>query len=132
MSGKKLIRRFEPRYGVSQTMIDAECRYVGRELEDYLLLSTDDLRKQLADLQKQIAKADEELSTRLCKTPDRERLALRSMLARDFWHIAVLYQTLLASPAVADATGHVSPSPTELTKDERPASVLSFAKTLFD
>ena len=59
MPRKKLARRFEPRYGVSQTMLDAECRCVGRELEDYLLLSMNDLRTKLPELQKQIATLDQ-------------------------------------------------------------------------
>src|SRR5258706_7919306 len=50
MARKKLIRRFEPRYSVSQEMLDRESKYVAREHEDYLLGSIDDLRKRLEKL----------------------------------------------------------------------------------
>src|SRR5206468_7854744 len=50
MPRKKLIRRFEPRYGVNQEMINTEAKYVARELDDHLLLSIDDLSKSLAQL----------------------------------------------------------------------------------
>lgn len=132
MPRKKLIRRFEPRYGVSQTILDTECRYVGRELEDYLLLSVNDLRTKLSELQKQIATLEEELQARLSKTPGRERLALRCMLARDFWHMAMLYRTFIMSSSVTEATGPIRPAPEEITENDQPIPVLPFKTTLFD
>jgi len=44
MPKRKLARRFEPRYGLSQTVVAAESKYIARELEDYLLQSTEELR----------------------------------------------------------------------------------------
>ena len=77
MPRRNLIRRFEPRYGVSQLMLDTESKYVGRELDDQLIHSTSELREKLGTWQKQIATAEEELVARFAALPDRERLALR-------------------------------------------------------
>ena len=33
MPKTKLLRRFEPRYGISQSILETESRYVGQELE---------------------------------------------------------------------------------------------------
>jgi hypothetical protein len=35
---KEQVRRFEPRTGVGQRMVDDEARYFSREMEDYCLL----------------------------------------------------------------------------------------------
>jgi hypothetical protein len=78
-------------------MLDAEAKYVGRELDDYLIHSTIDLRTRLAQRQKLIASAEEELSARFTGLPDRERLALRAMFTRDCWHMAMLYLTFIGS-----------------------------------
>ena len=51
MPRKKLIRRCEPRYGVSRKLLELESVYVGREQEDYLLLSANDLTARLNLLQ---------------------------------------------------------------------------------
>lgn len=97
MPPPKLARRFEPRYGVSQSVLEAESRYVARELEDYLLLSVNELRQKLRERQGLLATAGEDLQASLNPLPDRHRLALRCMLARDLVHVAALYQTFLRS-----------------------------------
>jgi hypothetical protein len=133
MPRKKLARRFEPRYGVSQTMLDAESKYIGRELEDYLLQSTNELRETLAKRQALIGTAEEELQVAFRPLPDRERLALRCMFARDCWHMAMLYKQFLNQPdtVVATATGPSSPAPEELDKHDEPLPILPFKATLF-
>lgn len=133
MPRKKLARRFEPRYGVSQTMLDAECKYIGRELEDYLLQSTNELRETLAKRQALISTAEEELQAAFRPLPDRERLALRCMFARDCWHMAMLYKQFLNQPdtVVAAATGPSSPAPEELDKNDEPVPILPFQESLF-
>jgi hypothetical protein len=98
MPRKKLPRRFDPRGGVSQTMVDAECPHVGQELDDYLVLSISELRQRLGELQTWNARSEEHLQLLLAPLPDRQRLALRCMLARDFRHIATLFETFLSSP----------------------------------
>src|SRR5580658_1194247 len=106
MPRRKLARRFEPRYGVSQSMVDVEAKWVERELEDHLLASTNDLRKRLSEIHARVATAEEGLKATIGRLPDRERLALKCMLARDVFHIAALYETFLrSSQLVQVATG---------------------------
>jgi hypothetical protein len=133
MPRRKLARRFEPRYGVSQTMLEVECKYVGHEFEDYLLQSTNELRERLAKLKTLIGTAEEELHAAFSPLPDRERLALRCMFARDCWHMAMLYNQYLKQPdtAVAAATGPSSPAAEELDEHNEPVPILPFNETLF-
>jgi tetrahydromethanopterin S-methyltransferase subunit B len=133
MPRKKLVRRFEPRFGVSQPMLDAEAGYVAKELEDHVLWSIDDLRKNLGEVHKLFGAAEQELQARLTRLPDRERLALRCMLARDVYHIASLYCTFFtSSPAVADATGPVRPAAEELDRNDEPKPTMLFKSSLFE
>src|SRR2546429_229501 len=129
MPRQKLARRFVPRYGVSQGMLDAECVWVGRELEDTLLSSLTDLRQKLKDLQARIGHAEVELEAMIGALPDRERLAIRCMLARDFYHIAMLYRSFLSTSPLAQAMGSRSVVPEEQTQGD-PLPVLSFQKSL--
>ena len=134
MPKRKLARRFEPRYGVSQTMLDAGCRYIAKELEDYLLQSTNELRETLAKRQVLIGTAEEELQAAFRPLPDRERLALRCMFARDCWHMAMLYKQYLNQPdtQVASATGPSSAAPEELDQQDEPVPLLPLKRHCLD
>ncbi len=133
MPRRTLARRFEPRYGVSQVMLDAEAKWVGRELDDYLLSSISELREKLRERQAGFAAAEEQLAAHLTSLPDRERLALKCMLARDAFHIAKLYETFLRSAsAVEQVTGTSTPTPEELDQNDEPRSVLAFTNSLFE
>jgi hypothetical protein len=132
MARSKLARRFEPRGGVSQPMLDSEARFVARELDDYLLYSIADLRGKLSEIQRKIAAAEYEVQAKLSRLPDRERLALRCMLARDMYHIAMLYSTFVSTPEVAEATGTASPAPEEIDRaTDAPRPALPFCEWLF-
>ncbi len=48
MPRRKLVRRWEPQFGVSGQMLELEATYVAREKESYLLQSTTELRNRLA------------------------------------------------------------------------------------
>ena len=74
MPRKKLVRRFEPRYGVSEDMLAVESQYIGREVQDYRLLSVAELKKMLAERQSQWFKADGTLQVQLEVLPKQERL----------------------------------------------------------
>ena len=87
MPRKKLIRHFEPRYGVSREMIQNEARYVAREFDDHLLLSTRDLAKKRASALQAWAEADQALQATAYALPERERLALECMVVRDVYHL---------------------------------------------
>jgi hypothetical protein len=132
MPRQKHARRFETRFGVSQVMLDGEAKWLQRELDDHLIYSLTGLKELLADLQTKAAGAEAELAMRLKGIPDRERLALKCMIARDVFHVGMLYLTLLrSSPAVQDATGTHELAPEELDKDENPRPALVFKESLF-
>ena len=132
MPRRKLSRRFEPRFGVSQSMVDVEVKWVERELEDHLLLSTNESRERLAEIQTKVATTEEELKKTLSRLPDRERLALKCMLARDVFHIAALYETFLrSSQHVQGASGAVHETPEEVDEHSEPRPVLVFQQSLF-
>jgi len=134
MPRKKLVRRFDPRFGgVSQSMLDAEAAYVAREFEDQLLYSIADLRKCLDGVQAKTAACEGNLKAILDRLPDRERLALKYMLAADICHIALLYETFLrSSKAVSEATGQRSPAPEEVAGGNDTRPVLVFRHSLFE
>jgi tetrahydromethanopterin S-methyltransferase subunit B len=132
MPRKHLARRFEPRYGVSQSMVDEETKWVAREVEDQLLRSTNELREHLSELQAKVATAEQSLQSKLGTLSDRERLALKGMLARDVFHIAMLYETFLrCSGSVREATGVSDTTPQELNEDGAPRPALVFQQSLF-
>jgi hypothetical protein len=133
MPRKKLARRFEPRFGVNQVMLDTEVKWVQRELDDHLLLSLTDLHKNLADVQLKVARVEATLQLKLRGLPDRERLALKGMIARDVLHIGLLYQTFLqSSPTVEQATGVSQTSAEEVDQDGESLPVLLFPPSLFE
>ena len=132
MPRKILARRFESRYGVNQAMLEVEAKWVERELEDRLLISTDELRKKLSDTQANVAAAEKGLREILGRLPDRERLALKGMLARDVFHIAVLYESFLrGSQLVQGATGARQETPEEVDRKGDARRALVFQESLF-
>jgi hypothetical protein len=118
MPRKKLIRRFEPRYTVSQDMVEAEAKYVAREFEDRMVRSTDELGQNLRTLRQVWAEADAVLEAAVAALPERERLALLGMIVRDVFHLTELYCTHLR------ATGASSASPPPPPKLPRPRSTI--------
>jgi tetrahydromethanopterin S-methyltransferase subunit B len=97
MPRRKLARRFEPRGGVSQLVIDAEAVHVGREVEDYLLYSLTDLKGKLDERRRLLDQVQQELEALLKRLPEREYLAMQCILYRDFHHIGALYRTYLTA-----------------------------------
>ena len=134
MPRKKLIRHFEPRYGVSQSMVDVEATYVAREHEDYMLLSVADLRKRLETLRNQWREADEAAERLLHGMNERELLGWQCLVTRDYYLMLELYGTCLRA---------VSGQPTEppsapdqrvekKTLVKREEKVLPFSDWLFE
>jgi len=132
MPRRKLARRFEPRYGISQITLDEETKWVKRELEDRLLMSTTDLHKGLSAMQLKVAKSEATLQAIFDQLPDRERLALKSMLARDVFHIALLYETAFRlSQSLQQASGPSTPAAEEVDRNDDPRPALVFSQSLF-
>ena len=133
MPRKKLIRRFEPRYTVNQEMVDREATYVAREHEDYLLGSLDDLRKRLEQIRVCWRRADEAAGSLIGLQGEREALAYRCMIARDFYHILELYCTCMRSnlPEVSgDAPKRPAVRPRKPVEEEE--KLAPFGEWLFE
>jgi hypothetical protein len=131
MPRKQMARRFEPRYGISESMLEVEAGYLAREAEDYRVYSINDLREKLADWQAKLTTAESNLSFSIQRLPDQERLILRCMVARDVWHIAQLYQRYFQSDLSTEVTGDITEIAEEYREDE-PIPVLPFQETLFE
>jgi hypothetical protein len=135
MPKKKSIRRFEPRYGVNQTMIEIEGKYVTREFEDHLLLSADDLSERLKQLRERYHQSDATAEFFVHSLSERESLAIQCLLVRDFYHLLELYNHCLAimRPDRLEAPAPTPPLPAkrvELVEGEK--KMVPFSEWLFD
>ena len=89
-------RRFdEPRYGVSELMIEAEARELDRELESYLLLSSNALKEKSERLLRSYRQTDESLHAAINRLPERERLTVMCMLGRDLYLVLAVFLNYL-------------------------------------
>jgi hypothetical protein len=78
------------------------------------------------------ASIEDGLKATLSRLPDRERLALKCMLARDVFHIAVLYETFIrSSQTVQGATGSIHEAVEEVDEQSKPQPILVFRQWLF-
>jgi hypothetical protein len=126
MPKRKLTRRFEPRYGVSQSTLELEATYLGREVDDYLVLSITDLEEKLAKIRKALDEVQRELFPLIDGLPERHRLAVQNMVYRDFFQMAALYRAYLRSAQAAEVDAGGAP-PTEV----RESVPLPFREFLF-
>jgi hypothetical protein len=111
MPRKKLVRRCEPRYAISREMLEQEAKYVAHEVEDYLLLSIDDLKERLVRMWKVWDETDQTLEGHLVNLGDAEKLALQCLIIRDMYHLMELYLThLRSSTSQSDALAPPKPS----------------------
>ncbi len=135
MPRKKLIRRFEPRYGVSREMIDLEAKYVAREVEDFQLLAQNDLRERLDKVRQAWKQADETLERHVCVLPEHQKLAVQCIVVRDLCHLMELYCASLKVSVLADAATHPAASrPQSPTPPNEPVKekMLPFSNWLFE
>jgi hypothetical protein len=131
MPRKKLIRRFEPRYGVSRDMLEVETKYVAREFEDSCLYSTADLTARLATIRAAWAQSDQVLENAVRALPDRERIAIQCLVARDLFHLIELYCTYLQVPSAPPS--RLTRSTSEKAPKDEPGHerMLPFSEWLF-
>jgi hypothetical protein len=128
MPRKKLIRRFEPRYSVSQEMLDREAQYVVREHEDHLLGSIEGLRERLEQLQMLWHQVNEGAEYLILLQGEREALAYRCMIARDLYHILELYCTCMRA-GLPEASADTPPAPRKPVEEEN--RIMPFSEWLF-
>lgn len=101
---KNVVRRFKSPLPVSREMVEHEARYVAKEVDDYLLLSLNELRRLLEERRAALRLASDALELKLRVLPDHELAAVQAMLVRDTYHLAELY---LAHVRTRVASGEV-------------------------
>ncbi len=130
MPRKKLIRHFEPRYGVSQAMVDLEATYVGREHQDYMTLSLSDMQQKLHELRGKWNEANQTAEQFVRCLPERDALAFQCLLVRDLYLILALYNTCLHTKR--DELGPQPVIPAAPPPTLRSVAALPFSEWLFD
>jgi hypothetical protein len=91
MPRKKLIRRFDPRFGVSIVAVEVEAKALAREIEGYALLALSDLEAKRVELHAKCKHCWEHLQLLVEGLPERDQCTLHAVLFRDFYHILELY-----------------------------------------
>lgn len=123
---KEAVRRFEPRFGVSQNRVDHEARYVAREVEDYGILSLNDLRQKREGRQIDWKQAHDMLEEKVRLLNAHEQVAVQVLLMRDCHHLFALYLSFVMSKIQSgDAPSRLVPA----MEDDAPK--LPFSEWLF-
>lgn len=123
---KEAVRRFEPRFGVSQNLVDHEARYVAREVEDYGLLSLNDLKQKREGRQIDWKQAHDRLEEKVRLLNAHEQVAVQVLLMRDCHHLFALYLSFVTSKIQSgDAPSRLVPA----MEDDAPK--LPFSEWLF-
>lgn len=120
----KRARRFEPRYGVSQAILDVEAGYVAREAEDYAVLAASDLDRHRIERHANSRHSWEQFQNLLEHLDEREQRVIECLLFRDIHQLLELYLTFVR-PKVPVSSTTSSPL---VRKPER----LEFTEWLFD
>ena len=97
MPKKVLLRRFEPRYGVGESVVAEQAKMLGREAEDYEPLATSQVQEWLTERHTSCRRSWDEFQLVLSGLPEAEQRITRCLLFRDFYHILVLYLSHLRS-----------------------------------
>jgi len=130
MPRREFARRFEPRYGVSDPMLETEVEYLRREVEDQRVYSSNDLTERLSNRRRDLTVVEVELEFALKRLSDQDRLIVRNLFARDCWYLAKLYERYMRSDQSADTGAHTRQDITdEETGDLVP--VMPFKESLF-
>jgi hypothetical protein len=111
-------------------MLEVESAYVAREKEDYLLLSTEELRGRLASLRKSWKAADAVLEHAFCALLERDLLAVSCLVVRDLYLVLELHCTHLGRLTGASPTEAPSTPPAASDISER--TTAPFNEWLFD
>ena len=91
MPRRKLLRRFDPRYGVGASLVAEEAKMLGREAEDCGACSLGQVKDWLKERHQKCTRCWEELQLLLSSLPEPERQVIHCLLFRDFYHMLELY-----------------------------------------
>jgi len=137
MPRRKLARRFEPRSGVSDSMLDVEVTYVQREVEDYRIYSHRELAERLQKRLTDLTVLEAELEFSVKNLSDRDRLVIRNLLARDCWYLGKLYERLLSKGGLERIEPNTGSDPVieklneQMVETGKTVKILPFQETLF-
>ncbi len=95
MPRREKVRRFEPRYGVSQEAVEVEAQALGREVEDHELLSPAELDAMCVERYATSKHAWKHLHLLVESLSEQERRVLHSLFFRDMYHLLELYLTYI-------------------------------------
>ena len=124
MPRQKRARRFEPRYGVSQSTLDLEAKYLGRGVEDDALWAPAEVAGKVTDRHADCRNIWEHLRLLLETMPERDRQILQALVFRDLWLVFELYRTYLAP--------HAKASVAKTARNSGTPEPLQFSQFLFD
>lgn len=91
MPRRRFLRRFDPQYGVNESMLAVEAKYLEREIENRGVLESSRIEAWLAEGHESCRRCWEEFQQLINPLPERDQRIIRSLLFRDFYHILVLY-----------------------------------------
>ena len=116
-------RRFDdPRYGVSEAMVEAESRELGRELDSYLLQSLTELKENSDARLRVYREQDQSLRVAITGLPERERLAMMCILGRDLILVQAVFAAFLQRQNLP---------PAKVGTEAAPPAPLPFSEWLF-
>jgi hypothetical protein len=109
MPKRKLLRRFEPRYGVGASVVAEEANALGREVDDYEVQAANSIAEWLNERHTLCRQRWDELQVVLGHVTERDTRIIRCLLFRDFHHILELYLCHLRAkhPEVSAPTASV-------------------------
>jgi len=91
MPRRKLLRRFDPSYGVSMVAVEMEAKILQREVENMDVQSNSDVETRGNTAREKSKQCWDHLCLLMAGFSDRERRVIHFLLFRDFYHILELY-----------------------------------------
>ena len=91
MPRRKLLRRFDPSYGVSMVAVEIEAKILQREVENMDVQSNSDVETRGNTAREKSKRCWDHLCLLTAGLSDRDRRIIHALLFRDFYHILELY-----------------------------------------
>ncbi len=127
MPRRRIARRFEPRYGVSASMVAEEAKWLGREVEDHEHLAIGEAKQKVQERRGLCERSWNHLKLLLKSVSERERTILHALFYRDSFHILELYLEFVRRKHPEQPKAAVAPSSKTQTDPSK-----SFPESLFD
>jgi hypothetical protein len=126
MPRRKLLRRFEPRYGVGASVVAEEAIMLGREAEDCGACALGQVTDWLKERHDKCHRCWQELQLLLSSLPEPKRQVIHCLLFRDFYHILELYLCHVRTKHPEVAVASPWPSKPKIPRSDE------FSEWLFD